>query len=83
MARMDIRIDNEKIKQRREELGMTQEDAARRAGLPSKQAWYNVESGVKKRIAAETLYRVAVALSVRMEDLVIAEEPKARKGKGS
>jgi hypothetical protein len=41
--------------------------------------WNAVERGRRKRLTADILYRVALALAVRMEDLIIeqrdAEKP--------
>jgi transcriptional regulator with XRE-family HTH domain len=69
-----VRIHHQRIKARRKELKLTQEEAAARAGLTSRQAWNDIERGRKtKRLTAESVFRIAVALSVRMEDLIIAE----------
>jgi DNA-binding XRE family transcriptional regulator len=69
-----VQIHNERIAERRKELRLTQEEAAVRAGLRSRQAWNDIERGRKtQRLTAESLYRIAVALSVRMEDLIVAE----------
>jgi transcriptional regulator with XRE-family HTH domain len=66
-------INHARIAERRGELGLTMEEAANRGGLSSRQQWNDVESGRKKRLSAEVLYRMALALAVRMEDLIIEQ----------
>jgi transcriptional regulator with XRE-family HTH domain len=62
-------LDLEKIKQLREKLGLTQEQAAHRAGFKSRQAWFNIESGGQSPSLA-TLDKIAAALGVKARDLL-------------
>jgi transcriptional regulator with XRE-family HTH domain len=62
-------LDLHKLRARREELGLTQEQAAKAAGMSSRQAWNNVESG-RQSPTLETLDRIAKALKMKARDLV-------------
>ena len=62
-------LNTTKVKRKRERLGMTLEEAARTAGLGSRQAWHVVESG-KQSPRLTTLERMAKALRVRARDLL-------------
>jgi transcriptional regulator with XRE-family HTH domain len=68
-----VLINIARIAERRAELGLTQQEAAERAGLGTRMRWNHVECGRKKRCTADMLYRVALALAVRMEDLIIEQ----------
>ena len=59
----------ERIKQRREEKGLTAADLARRASL-SKGYLSEIESGRAPRPSAEILYQIAVALGTTVADLL-------------
>ena len=48
---------------------MTLDEAAIAAGLKSRQAWHNVESG-KQIPRLDTLERIAAALGVKAKDLL-------------
>ncbi|MGE5610000.1 MAG: helix-turn-helix transcriptional regulator [Bacillota bacterium] len=63
-------LDTEKMRQLREKLGLTQEDAAKRAGLDTRQAWNNIESGRQTNVTIEKLERIAAALDVKAKDLL-------------
>jgi len=63
-------LHTEKLKQLRERAGLSQEDAAVRAGLKSKQAWWNIESGQQSNITLETLDKIAGALKCKAKDLL-------------
>ena len=63
-------IDIEKIKSRREKLGMSQEEAAQKAGVGSRQRWNDIESGRKANVSIETLDKVAEALGMKARDLL-------------
>ena len=75
-------VDPAKIKARREQLELTMEEAAKRAeflapnGEPHRQRWYDVESGRRREISADTLYAVAKALRCTMESLMSGDDPK-------
>jgi transcriptional regulator with XRE-family HTH domain len=65
-----IPIDTDKIRQLRDKLGLTMEEAAKRAGLPGRQRWYHIESGKLKNVTITTLENVAAALGVKARDLL-------------
>ena len=65
-----VPLDTMKIKQRREKLGLSQEDAARLAGLSSRQRWHHIESGRKPNITIDTLESIAQALQCKPADLL-------------
>jgi transcriptional regulator with XRE-family HTH domain len=78
---MEVIINAGRIKERRDELGLSQEEAARRAGFNSKSHWSNVELGYRKKVSVSTLYKIALALSLRMDDLVQVSESAAKASK--
>jgi len=63
-------LDTDKIRALREKLGITQDEAARRAGLGTRQAWNNIEAGRKTNVTLDTLERIAAALGVKSKDLL-------------
>lgn len=63
-------LDTEKVRQLREKRGLTQEDAAKAAGLANRQQWYLIESGQRANITLETLDKMAAALGVKGKDLL-------------
>jgi transcriptional regulator with XRE-family HTH domain len=63
-------IDLAKIKSLREKLGLTQDDAAMRAGFASRQRWNDIESGRKASVTVNTLEQIAKALGVKGKDLL-------------
>ena len=63
-------LDTKKIEARRRALGLSQEKAASRAGLKSKQQWNAIESGRKPNVTMETLDKIAEALKCDPRDLV-------------
>jgi len=72
---MDLRynspvLDIQKIKSLREDLGLTQEEAATKAGLSSRQAWHSIEGGRQPKLQLDILERVAKALGVKAKDLL-------------
>jgi transcriptional regulator with XRE-family HTH domain len=69
----EIKIDL--VKRLREQLVLSQTEAAARAGM-SVQQWHNIESGDRTSLTPRTLLRVARALECTMEELV----NEARKG---
>lgn len=66
----DVPLDVEKMRKLREKLGLTQDDAAKRAGLKGRQAWNNIESGRRPNLQLQTLERIAKALGVKAADLL-------------
>lgn len=58
------------IKQRREALGLTQQQAADAAGLPDRQRWHGYESGRVDNPELSTLLGMARALQCTVDDLV-------------
>lgn len=52
------------MKDLRQKLNLTQEEAARRAGLPSRARWNDIESGRKANVTMDTLDAIAKALEV-------------------
>jgi transcriptional regulator with XRE-family HTH domain len=63
-------LDFGKIKQIRERLGLTQEEAAKKAGFSNRQYWNNIESGRRTNIELNTLDAIARALKVSAKDLL-------------
>lgn len=59
-----------KIKSLREELGLTQQQAAERAKLRTAQNWNNIESGRRSNLTVKTLEAIAKALNVKPADLL-------------
>jgi len=45
------------------------EEAAKRGGLKSRQAWYNIESGLQPNVTMSTLDNLAKALGVKAKEL--------------
>lgn len=63
-------MNTDKIKTLRERLGLSQDDAARKAGFKGRQYWYNIESGKRTNIKIDTLEAIAKALGVKAADLL-------------
>src|SRR5215208_200007 len=63
-------LDTARIAARREELGLTQEQAAERAGFKGRQAWNNIEGGRQATVSLATLCKLALALEVEARDLL-------------
>lgn len=63
------------IKQRREALGLTQQQAADAAGLSDRQRWYSLECGRVDNPELFTLLGIARALRCRLDDLVTKLKP--------
>ncbi len=62
-------FDAGKMKSLREKAGLTQQEAADRAGMSTRQAWNNVESG-RQSPTIDTAERIAKALNVKLVDLL-------------
>jgi transcriptional regulator with XRE-family HTH domain len=63
-------LDLAKVKALRTKAELTQEQAAARAGLGTRQSWNAIESGRKANVTLEVLDRVAKALGVRSRELL-------------
>ena len=63
-------FDHEKMRRLREKLELTQEQAAAKAGLTSRQQWNDIESGRRASITITTLEKIAAALGVKAKDLL-------------
>ena len=63
-------VDFLKIKRLREAKELSQEAAAKLAGIPSRQRWNDIESGRKPNITIDTLDKIARALGVKAADLL-------------
>ena len=63
-------LDIGKMKALREEKGLTQEEAARRAGLTTRQQWNRIETGQSADVTMSTLDKIAKALGCKARDLV-------------
>jgi len=59
-----------KIKELREGRGLSQEEAAKLAGIGGRQQWNDVESGRRVNLTLDTLERVAKALNAKPRDLL-------------
>jgi transcriptional regulator with XRE-family HTH domain len=67
---MGIMLDHEKMKRLREKKGLSQADAAKAAGLSSRQHWHLIESGDRPEITLATLDKIAAALGCKAKDLI-------------
>lgn len=65
-----IGLDAKRLRELRIVAGITQAEAAERAGLTGKQVWSDLEKGRRSNITLETLDRIAAALGVRAKDLL-------------
>lgn len=63
-------LDIAKIKQLREAMPLTQEQAAQRAGFSSRQKWNDIENGRRMNLSIETLEKIASVLGVKARDLL-------------
>jgi transcriptional regulator with XRE-family HTH domain len=63
-------VDTVKIRILRESAGLTQDQAARLAGIGDRTRWNAIESGRKKSITVATLERIARALKVKPAELL-------------
>ena len=61
-----------KVKALREGMGLTQEEAATRAGFRGRQAWNNIESGRQATISLATLAKLAAVFGVDARELLKA-----------
>lgn len=61
---MPTELDADKLKAERERLDLTQEEAAKAAGVGSRQRWNDLESGRRKNVSLDTLGRIADAFGI-------------------
>lgn len=73
-----VMLDTGKMKELREDLKLTQEQAAQAAGMSSKQQWYDIESGRKDNVSLETLAKIGRALNVDPAELLLPSKPKGK-----
>lgn len=73
MAEKELSLNRAEMKRLREKLGLTLDDAAKRAGFNNRQQWYKIESGVVADVTLKTLGRIARALEcppVKLQKMV-------------
>ncbi len=63
-------LDTAKIKRLREQLGLSQEEAAKLAGLPGRARWSKLEAGAITNPTLKTIEGMARALKVKARDLL-------------
>ena len=63
-------LNHERIGELRKARGLTQEEAAKLAGLGTRARWNDVEQGRRTNITMETLEKIAKALKVEPSDLL-------------
>jgi transcriptional regulator with XRE-family HTH domain len=66
-------FDHKRMRQLREAAGLTQAQAAKRAGILQSR-WSNIESGDRTNVTVETMGRVAAALGCNAQDLLTPPE---------
>jgi transcriptional regulator with XRE-family HTH domain len=69
-ARFRIVLDTAKMRALRLKLGLSMDEAAKRAGFALRQRWFEIESGRTTNIKIDTLNAVAIALEVKAKDLL-------------
>lgn len=71
-AKFRVVLDTDKMRTLRLKLGLSMDEAAKRAGFANRQRWYEIESGRGSRtnVKIETLNRIAAALEVKAKDLL-------------
>lgn len=69
---------NDEVRRRRETLTLTMEEAAKRAGLASRQKWNDLEKTARDP-RLSTLLALAQALQCSIADLVDEKYPPTRK----
>jgi transcriptional regulator with XRE-family HTH domain len=63
-------VDFDRIKELREKLKLSQQEAADLAGINSRQRWNDIESGRNPNMRVDTLEAIAKALGVKPADLL-------------
>ena len=67
---MAVPIDTEIIRALRDSKKLTLEEAAKAAGMKSRQRWFNIESGASTNPGIETLEAMAQVLGVSVKKLL-------------
>jgi transcriptional regulator with XRE-family HTH domain len=67
-------VNTSRIRELREKRGLTQQEAAEKSGLKTKQAWNNIEKGRQTNMTVETLEKVAKGLGVKVSALLVDEK---------
>ncbi len=62
-------FDHKRMRELREEAGLTQAAAAKKAAMPQSR-WSDVESGARTNVTVETMGRIARALGCHAQDLL-------------
>lgn len=65
-----VPLDTEKIRRLRLAIPLTQEEAAARAGLSSRQKWNDIENGRRMNLSIDTLEKIAAALGCKARELL-------------
>jgi transcriptional regulator with XRE-family HTH domain len=79
---MGQELDVDKIRERRKSFGLSQTEAAEKAGIPGgAAAWHDIESGRRVNVKIETLVKIATALKCDARDLITAPAKSKRKRK--
>lgn len=63
-------FDKDKMRTLREKLGLSQGDAAKKAGMANQAAWQQIESGARSNPTIDTIDRIAKTLGVNAKDLL-------------
>jgi DNA-binding Xre family transcriptional regulator len=63
-------LNAEKMEQLRRKRGLSQAEAAKRAGLTGKQVWSDIVRGRRSNITMTTLDSIAAALECSAKDLI-------------
>ena len=63
-------LNTKKMREKRQALGLTQQEAAEKAGFGDRQRWSDIESGRRSNVTIETLEQIAKTLGVKACDLL-------------
>jgi transcriptional regulator with XRE-family HTH domain len=69
-------LDIDGMESRRRALGLSQREAAVRAGLAGRQRWQNIVSGRNSNVTINTLTRIAKALNCDPRELIRTDVAK-------
>ena len=67
---LPIMLNKKFIEDTRQKLGLSQDEAAKRAGFSGKSYWRDIVSGRKANVKLETLSKMAKALGVKPSQLL-------------
>lgn len=70
-------LDTVKVKKLRTDLGLTQQEAADKAGMSTRQQWNDIESA-RQSPSLDTLGKIAFALGVDAADLLLKAKGKKK-----